>query len=343
MKKLTALWLCLALFCGCSSPREPAEKQYTATFIDLFDTVTTMIGRAESPEAFEAMIQPLHDELAYYHRLFDIYNEYEGINNLKTLNDTAWSAPVYVDTAILELLEDCMTYYDAMGGSFNYSMGSVLTLWHTAREDGRNDPASAYLPSMDALKEASLHIDPRHIVLDRESSTVFFKDPALRLDVGAIAKGWAVQKVAENAESGILISVGGNVCATGPKYEDGTPWAIGIQDPSNQSANLHVLNIKSGCVVTSGSYQRAYAVNGKRYHHIIDPATLYPGELWSSVTVVCGDSGLADALSTSLFLLDLEAGQALLRGFDAEALWVDPTGTQYYSPGFRALIRNGSR
>ncbi len=341
MKRLIPLLLCLCLLGGCAAPADDSEqKQYTASFLELFDTVTTIVGKADSEEAFTATVSPIRDELERYHQLFDIYEDYEGVVNLKTVNDRAAIAPVVVDSAILDLLEDAKEYHTVTDGIFNPAMGSVLRLWHEAREDGLNDPSSAYLPQADALKAASLHMDPDSIVLDRQASTVFFTDPELRLDVGAIAKGWAVQRVCEHAPSGLLISVGGNVYATGPKTEDGTPWAVGIQDPTNTESYLHILNITGGSVVTSGSYQRAYAVDGRLYHHIVDPRTLYPNELWTSVSIVCADSGLADMLSTSLFLLTKEEGQALLDRFDAEAMWVTPTGEQFYSPGFRELIRN---
>lgn len=341
MKKLISLILCFVLLGGCSGLRkeQSGQKQYSSTFLDLFDTVTTVVGKAESKQAFDDLVNPIRDELERYHKLFDIYEQYEGINNLKTVNDKAFVSPVTVDTAILDLLEDCKEYHTATNGVFNPAMGSVLKLWHKAREDGVNDPETAYLPDFVALSNASQHINPDNIILDRENLTVFISDPQLQIDVGAIAKGWAVQKVCENAPEGLLISVGGNIYATGPKDEKGTAWSVGIQNP-NGTGNLHILDVTSGSVVTSGSYQRAYTVDGKLYHHIIDPKTLYPSELWTSVTIVCEDSGLADVLSTSLFLLDREQGQALLDKFGAKALWVDANENQYYSPGFQDLFKN---
>ncbi len=330
----------MLMLVGCSANDTPKQKQYTATFLSLFDTVTTIVGKADSEEAFQASVQPIRDELERYHRLFDIYNEYDGINNLKTVNDKAGTEPVKVDSVIIDLLEDCKEYYIATNGVFNPAMGGVLGLWHEAREDSLNDPENAYLPDSDALKAAASHMDPENIILDRETSTVFFTDPELKLDVGGIAKGWAVQRVCESISQSLLISVGGNVCATGPKDDSGTPWVVGIQDPEKSNNYLHRLNITSGCVVTSGSYQRAYVFENKLYHHIIDPKTLYPSEYWTSVTVVCEDSGLADVLSTSLFLLDKDSGQELLDRFEAHAMWVDDEGNKYYSPEFRELIRN---
>lgn len=339
MKRLIGalLALCLVLTaCGTSAPE---KKQYTATFLTLFDTVTTILGRAESQQAFSATAQEIHDELLEYHQLFDIYSDYEGLNNLKTINDNAGLAPVVVDSRILDLLEDCKAYYTLTNGRVNVAMGSVLALWHTARENGINDPQNAYLPDKNALDEAAKHCNLDQVILDREASTVYLADPALRLDVGAIAKGWSAQRVAEAAPRGLLISVGGNVCATGPKDEAGTAWVVGVQNPDGGDAYLHTLAITEGSVVTSGDYQRAYAVDGKLYHHIIDPDTRYPGTYWRAVTIVCADSGLADALSTALFLLNREEGQKLLEEAGAEALWVDAQGKLYYSPGFETLIR----
>ena len=339
MKRLICALLCVSLLlAGCAGTGEPEQKQYTASYLTLFDTVTYITGRAESKEAFIRTAQGIHDELQVYHRLFDIYNDYEG-NNLKTVNDNAGVAPVTVDRAIIELLLDCRSYYEATEGRVNVAMGSVLKLWHEARNDGLDDPANAYLPDAQTLAEAAAHMDFDCVVIDEAASTVFLTDPALRLDVGAVAKGWSVQRVCETAPKGLLISVGGNVCATGPKDEAGTPWVVGVQDPDGGSEYLHTLYASGGSIVTSGDYQRAYMVGGTVYHHIIDPDTLYPSKYWRSVTVVCDDSGLADALSTALFLLPQEEGQALLDKFGARAMWVDAEGTIFYSPGFESLIR----
>ena len=338
MKRVFSLVLALALLlCGCQgAPAEP--KQYSATFLTVFDTVTTVVGRDTSEEAFTQKAQAVHDALLVYHQLFDIYNEYEGLNNLKTINDHPGEA-ISVDRAVIDLLLDCKRYHALTDGRVNAAMGSVLALWHEAREDGLNDFANACLPDGDALAEAAKHTSWDSVVIDEENSTVTITDPALRLDVGAIAKGWSVQRVAEEAPEGLLISVGGNVCATGPKDESGTPWVVGVQDPDGGENYLHTLYLTKGSMVTSGDYQRAYMVDGEMYHHIIDPDTLYPGKLWRAVTVVCPDSGLADALSTALFLLPLEEGQKLLDQCESCAMWVDDEGNMHYSTGFEDLIR----
>ena len=342
MKRLFASLLCaVLLLSGCAGTVSQQPKRYNATFLTLFDTVTTIVGFAESEEEFRAAAQSVHDELLAYHQLFDIYHNYDGINNLKTVNDNAGISPVTVDRRIIDLLLDCKYYYEATGGKVNVAMGSVLYLWHEARNDGLDDPANARLPDRAALEEAAAHTAPDAIMIDEAASTVFITDPAVRLDVGAVAKGWATERAARNAPEGLLLSVGGNVRATGAKDENGSPWLVGIQDPDNAEEYLRTIYVyaERGSVVTSGDYQRAYAVDGKVYHHIIDPETLYPSVYWRSVTIVCADSGAADALSTALFLMGYEEGLGLLAQFDAEAMWVAADGTIRYSPGFEALIR----
>lgn len=341
IRRIFPLLLAAALLTGCAAPKETAEKkQYQATFLTLFDTVTTIIGYAESEEEFEAVTDEIYQELEAYHQMFDIYNDYEGINNLKTINDQAGIAPVFVDRKMIDFLSDCREYYEATDGLVNVAMGSVLQLWHETREAGINDPASAKLPEEEALKEASNHCSFDTVIIDEEESSVYLADEKQRLDVGAIAKGWATEQVCKNAPAGLLVSVGGNVRATGPKPEKNSPWVVGIQSPDGEKENyLHTLYVNKESVVTSGDYQRYYMVDGKRYHHIIDPETLYPAEKWRAVSVVCEDSGLADALSTALFLLSREEGEKLLEQYDACAMWVAPDDTICYSAGFEDLIR----
>ena len=340
-KKILMLVLAACLLAGCTAPapEPPEEKQYQATFLDLFDTATTVLGYAGSEEAFREESQAIHDRLLEYHRLFDIYHDYEGLVNLKTVNDSAGLAPVAVDPILMELLLDCREYYALTEGKVNVFFGSVLKLWHDARTDGADRPDRAKLPDPEALEAAACHRDPEAVLLDEEAGTVFITDPDLRIDVGAVAKGWATQRAARESPEGMLLSVGGNVCDTGPT-PTGKPWVVGVQSPDDSGTYVHTLTLEKGSVVTSGDYQRYYVVDGQRYNHIIDPETLQPADRWRSVTVVCPDSGLADCLSTALFLMDEAQGQALLDKAGAEAMWMDGEGNRYYSTGFRDLIRS---
>lgn len=346
MFRRNSVCLFMGIFClvlsGCANVSSIIpKKQFQATFLELFDTVTTIIGFAGNKDEFQTVADSIKQDLEKYHQLFDIYHEYEGMNNLKTINDNAGIAPVKVDPIIIDLLTDCKEYYTKSNGAVNVAMGSILKLWHEEREKGIDDPLNAKLPDKEELWEAAKHCSMDTIIINEKESTVYIEDPDQSLDVGAIAKGWATERAAENAPEGTLISVGGNVRATGPKVNKGESWIVGIESPfEGKEEYLHTLYIDQGSVVTSGNYQRYYTVEGKQYHHLIDPNTLYPAEKYVSVSIICEDSGLADALSTALYLLPRAEGEKLLEEFNAEAVWVVSEEEIYYSSGFEALIRS---
>ncbi len=334
------LVICSALLPSCSKPAE----RFSAYAFDYFDTVTTVTGYAESREAFDEIADEILEELGEYHRLFTIYHRFDGIENLCTINElvNGKHRTVTVDPRIVDMLLYAKEMHRLTDGRVNIAMGSVLSIWHDYRSQGTDDPASAKLPPMDKLTAAALHTDIEKLVIDEDACTVTLADPEMTLDVGAIAKGYAVEMVAREMErrgvSGYILNVGGNVRAVGDK-PDGTGWTVGIEDPLGEADYLAYLELSNQSLVTSGSYQRYYLVNGKRYHHIIDPDTLMPSEGFVSVSVLTSHSGNGDALSTALFCMSLEAGQALIASLpDTEAQWVLPDGTRHVSDGWNAYL-----
>ena len=324
--------------------QKPALTRYDAQFLQLFDTVTSVVGYAKDKETFTAYAQELHDELEVYHQLYDIYKEYDGINNLKTINDNAGIAPVVVDQKIIDMLELAKELDVKTNGYFNIAMGSVLSVWDGYRTAGIDDPETAELPPMEKLKEASEHMNIQDVVTDKEASTVYLADPEMSLDVGAIAKGYATEmacrKLEEDGLTNALVSVGGNVRAIGTK-DDGSKWKLGIQNPdlSSETKYLHMIAVDDMSLVTSGVYQRYYTVDGVQYHHIVNPDTLMPWFEYDSVSILCKDSGVADALSTAVFNMIQEDGQALIESMDGvEAMWLYPDGSEKYSSGFQAYM-----
>lgn len=334
------LCICLGVS-GCGEQEEEGPKRYQATFLELFDTVTTVIGFADTEEEFQITVNSFKEQLREYHELFDIYHEYEGITNLKTINDQAGQGPVPVEERLIDFLFFCKDMYEKTDGKVNAAMGSVLELWHDARNYGIENPDQAAVPDEEALQEAAKHMDFDQVVIDKENGTVEILDPELRLDAGALGKGYATEQVCKQMPEGMLISVGGNVRGTGAKPTDGSLWTVGIQDPDGlQNEYLGKVQIADLSVVSSGDYQRYYTVNGVKYHHIIDADTLYPAILWRGVTVLCKDSGIADGLSTALFLMNEEAGKLLLEQYDACAVWIDMEGNMIYSEGFSDYMKD---
>ena len=336
-----------------ADPAMAGWEKYTASWFDVFDTVTTVIGYASSEEEWDRQMDALHQDLAEYHQLYDIYNHYEGVTNLYDLNRSAAQGPVAVDQRIMDLLVESKEMYKTTSGKMNVAFGAVLSIWHDYREAGLNDPDSAQLPPMEQLIAASEHCSIDDLVLDEEAGTVYFADDQLQLDVGSVGKGYAVEMVARAAEerglASAILSVGGNVRTIGHK-PDGSRWTAGIQDPwasaelagqvVNDAPYLVSVYMKDMALVTSGDYQRFYEVDGKRYNHIIDPDTLMPADHLSAVAVLVPDSGLGDCLSTGLFCLSLEDGQALVESLDGvEAMWMLKDGSVVYSSGFGDSVK----
>ncbi len=356
MKKLISVLLA-AVFAagsltGCSLPGQAAAapQRYSTVFYDVFDTVTTVIAYCSSEEEFTKQMDALHADLLEYNDLYDIYHNYDGLANLKTINDNAGKAPVAVDEKIISMLQEAVKLYDTTNGKMNIAMGAVLRLWHDAREAGLDDPDHAALPDDAALRAAAQHSKIDDVQIDAAAGTVYLSDPDMSLDVGSCGKGYACEMAAQAAEArgltSALISVGGNLRAIGVK-PDGSNWTGGVEDPwhagtetyENTSYLSAVYLAHNYAMVTSGDYQRYYTVDGVRYHHLIDPDTLYPARYFDSVTVLCSDSGLADCLSTGLFCMSLEDGQALVEKMDGvEAMWCLTDGeTIVKSSGWAAL------
>ena len=347
---LLAAVLSLSLLVGCKPKKE--LTRYTTIFYDVFDTVTQVIAYCESEEEFNTQMQALHQDLIAYNQLYDIYNDYDGVVNVKTINENAGKAPVQVDDRILSMLELARQMYELTGGKINIAMGSVLGIWHDYREAAEKDASEAdnTLPTQEELESAAQHCDINDLVIDEEAKTVYLSDPEMSLDVGSVGKGYAVEMVCRAAEArgltSALVSVGGNLRAIGTK-PDGSQWTGGVENPWNASevyttASLFgaAINMSDMALVTSGDYQRYFVVDGKRYHHLIDPDTLWPAAYFNSVTVLCPDSGMADCLTTGLFCMPLEEGQKLVESLDGvEAMWCTPDQQAVASSGWESHTR----
>lgn len=324
VKKACLLLLCAALLlglCACGGTKEYTAETYA------FDTVISLTAYCGSREEFETLRSAVFGRMQELHKKFDIYNEYEGLNNLCTVNRLAGQA-VPVDGDILELLASALQAEKLTGGRVNIAMGRLFGLWKEARDTG-------VLPAEDAIREAMLHGDPADVLLDRENGTVTLRDPEMALDVGAVAKGWAAGQAVRAADelerTNFVLSAGGNVVVRGLVKD--RLWKVGIRDPLSQDGTGHaaVVEATDMALVTSGGYERNLTVDGRTYCHIIDPQTGWPADKVLSATAVCEDSGRADALSTALFLMDAEEGIAFARENGFRAIVIDREGTVWDS------------
>ncbi len=342
IKKIIAITISIAFIINLSGCGQQQKKRYEAEFMELFDTVTKIVAYTDSKEEFTKYSQTIYDQLKIYHQLYDIYNDYPGVNNIKTINDNAGIKPVKVDKKIIDLLKFSKEWYAKTDGKLNIALGAVLTIWHQHREEGIDDPTRATLPDIAELKEADKHTDINKMIIDEANSTVFLEDPKMSLDVGGVGKGYATEQVAQYAaKSGFtsgLISVGGNVRAIGYKGDNKELWNLGVQNPDLESekTNLVILYMADMSLVSSGDYERYYTVNGKKYHHLIDPETLFPADHYSQVTIATKDSGMADAITKAAFILPFDQALKFIDDLpETEAMWVFKDGSIKYSKNFQ--------
>lgn len=327
MKKILLTVLALLIFLvGCG---EKQKEKHSKMFYDTFDTQIQYLEYAESENKFNENYKIVQDEFTRLHKLYDNYRNYDGVNNVKTINDNAGKEPVKVDKDLFELIKFSKDNYKNTLGKVNIAMGSVLEIWHDVREKNEGlDESETTIPSQAELEEANKHTDINSIVLNEKDMTVYIEDPKVSIDLGATAKGYAVELVAKKLEAmnveNASINAGGNVRTIGKK-PDGKAWKIALQNPDLSSDQyLDIVNLDgSQSVVTSGDYQRFFMHDGKRYHHLVDPVTLQPALLYRSVSIITEDSGLADLLSTALYLSNEEETNKILENFkeQIDVIW----------------------
>lgn len=359
MQKTAAILLVIMLLLSCASCAErPAEQpteidvnaytRYQIDFPKLFDTTCYFINYAKTEKESEKYGDAIYKRMLELDMYYDIYNDYDGINNLKTINDNAGIKPVKVSQDIIDLVLFGKEAYEKTHGAVNIAMGAVLRIWHEARTFSIDNPSEAYLPDMEQLEIAAQNTDINNVIVDEKAKTVFLKNSGMSLDVGAIGKGYAVMQAGKavkkaGAISGI-INGGGNILTIGKPIDASKKrWSVGMTDPFNPEGGpgteIDMLYTTDLAVVTSGNYQRFYSIDGISYNHIIDFKTLMPANHYAAVTILHSDSGIADMLSTALFILSIDEGKQILKEYNAEACWIDNDGNMTATDGYKAISR----
>jgi thiamine biosynthesis lipoprotein len=311
------------------------QKLQSFEFFEYFDTFSSITIYESDKDKLSGVKSELNSMLQEYDMLLDRYEPHDGITNLYSLNQNAGNGKVAVDEKLFSAISLGIQMHKMTDGECNIALGSVIKLWHDARDTASSDPASAYVPSSEAISTALLHTDISSIILDGTDNSVQITDPDLSIDLGAIAKGYVAQKVSELLVSlgykDHLINLGGNVLALGNK-SDGTKWSALIEDPlaDERKWESNVVELSDQTLVTSGSYQRFFTVDGKKYSHIISNRDGMPPELFVSVSILAPASlsYLSDALSTALFCMDIESGKRLIASVNGvDAVWLYSDGT----------------
>lgn len=316
----------LALLTGCEKQGAGSVR---ATYLDLFDTVTTLTVYAAGEADVSRIVQ---DSYARLNDVFDAYAPHEGVDGLYQLNRAGgeWTA---VDADLLNLILLCRSWRE-VAPELDVTRGALFELWRAFR-DGERD-----LPTYDELSAAYAHGGWENVEIDEAGSRARILDPEMRIDLGAVAKGYSAGKLAEALEAAgfdsYIIDAGGNV-VTGARKD---PFVIGVTNPRGDGLVLK-LSMENMAAVTSGDYQRYRELNGVRYHHIIDTATLYPADHGiAQVTVISTDSAYADFLSTTIFLMDYDAGRAFADENGLSVVWVTDGGEILTTDGAQQMVVN---
>jgi thiamine biosynthesis lipoprotein len=271
-----------------------------------------------------------------FKRLDKKLSPYLSDSELSLVNRMAAESPINISSELFHLLQESRNYAELTQGAFDITFAS---LGH------QYDYRAGKKPDQQSTRQTLPLIDYRHIILDPKTRTAHFQRKGVRIDLGGIAKGYAVDRgIAILRERGIdhaLITAGGDSRLIGDHR--GRPWHIGIQAPRKKQAMAAVLPLSDTAISTSGDYERYFEADGVRYHHIISPKTGRSAEDLQSVTILGPNATRTDALSTSIFVLGAEAGMALIDTLnDVEAVIIDRHGEMHTSAGLDSFKRNNS-
>ena len=282
--------LCIAMLTACQNSDENKKVSKDIFAMDTYMTVTAYGKNAENG------VNKAVDEI---NRLETVLSAEKQESDIYKLNKTG-SGTLSTDTK--NIVSKALEINKTTNGAFDISIYPLMVKWGFTTQKYN-------VPSKNEISKLLKDVDSSKIIFDEKSGNIKLKEN-MKIGLGGIAKGYTSNRVMQifkecGVKSG-LVSLGGNVQALGTKT-DGTAWQIAIENPDKSSDYIGVVSVKDKAVITSGGYERYFEKNGKTYHHILDPETGYPAESGvKSVTIVSDDGTLADALSTSLFVMGKE-------------------------------------
>ncbi|MBN1900103.1 FAD:protein FMN transferase [Candidatus Sumerlaeota bacterium] len=278
-------------------------------------------------KAYEA-IQEAQKEIS---RLEVLMSPYKAESDISRINAGAAREPTQVSRETFDTINKAIAFSRITNGAFDISFLPVGKLWRLDRDN----PG---IPAKEEIQDKLPLVNYENIRMHEGERKISFTREGMEIGLGGIAKGtavdWAVKVIKKAGFSDALVNAGGDIYALGLNA-DRKPWRIGVLHPRDKSRFIARIDISNRAVVTSGDYERMIEVNGKRYHHILDPQTGYPSEKSMSVTVLAEDAETADALSTGLFVLGAEKGMKILKNIKGvDALFVTSEGDIFATPFF---------
>jgi FAD:protein FMN transferase len=288
------------------------------------------------------VIAPENKANATIEAVFDEFKRIENLasfhkpSSLTKLNAQAGNGPMKTDPELVALIARGLKVAGETDGMFDPTVGPLCLLW------GFSGGAPPRLPAKSEISKVLTKVGWDRVKLDQRAGTVLLPDHGMALDLGAVAKGYALERSADIIrKSGVsagLVNAGGDVIAIGEK-EPGKPWGIGVRDPRDPDGIIAVAEVANRAVLTSGDYERCFIKDGKRYHHILNPRTGYPVEGVESVTLITPHA--TSALSCAVFALGVDKGLKYVESMHGvEALIVDSHGEIHMTPGAHAYFKD---
>lgn len=283
----------------------PSSAKAHKKVLLLMGTRFELVAVSENEQLATKAIDAGVDEIK---RIEALISEWQPTSQTSAINRAAGSMPVSVDPELYDLIVRSLKVSKLTGGAFDISFAAAYKLW-------KFDGSMTRMPSPEEVAASVKHIGFERIILDPKTHSVFLKDPEMKIGFGAIGKGYAANRARDvMRKMGItagVVNAAGDMITWG-RQPDGQPWYVGIADPAEKDKVFSWLTASETSVVTSGDYEKYAEIDGKRYAHIIDPRTGYPATGLKSVTIICPDAELADALATAVFVLGPEEGLYLV-------------------------------
>jgi FAD:protein FMN transferase len=307
-----------------SLPLHKSTRLLMGTLVEV-----TLVG---DDNKIKAAAESIFEEIKRVENLSSFHNPSE----LTKINDAAGKGPVKANGELLNLIGEALKIARQTDGAFDPTVGALTRLWQFS------GPGEPRVPSESEIKEALTKVGWDRVRIDPLTETILLPDAGMALDLGGIAKGYTLNRVAEviakSGASSALVNIGGDILAMGEK-QAGNPWRVGVEDPRNPRGIVAVAPLKDRVIVTSGDYERFFMKDGKRYHHIIDPRTGYPANNLRSVTLAGPVGTTLQPAGTAAFVLGADKGMKFMESIaDAKGFLIDAEGKNHLTEGAETVF-----
>lgn len=332
---LAAIAISATVVLGCSSLISRSEPAVVTRAQRHMGTLVTITAVAPTESAALVASTAGFSEIR---RLEALLSTWIPTSELSMVNASAGKAPMQVSPETLTVVRYSLQIAEMTGGAFNIAIGPAVDAWNVTEQ--------SRIPAADELQSLKTLVNLGEVRLDERARTIYLEHAGMRIDVGGIGKGYAAdQAIIAMKKAGAIagvVALSGDIKTFG-QLPGGRKFPVGIQHPRREGGVLAFIDLQDEAISTAGDYERFFELDGVRYHHILDPATLQPARHCQSVSVIAKDGVWADGLDTGIFVMGPERGMALVERLeDVEAVIVDREGQVHISSGLMHRIRFSS-